>query len=136
MSDSRHALQSELPLYLSQQVVGSATVTGSALDFTGFNQATLEIDLADGTGTAALTFYLEVTNDLSGTPTYRRVQSVSWSSGTGTLVDATWSHATGGAAAKLCVNVPLNYKAGRFVFACADGGATDLLDVRVRLGVV
>jgi len=138
-SFARQQLLNARELNLSAQTLDSA-VTSYRFSCEGYNQATVEFDYTYGAGTS-LIVSAEVTSEFSGTPaadtsTWRRIPSISWSSGTGTLSDAAWTD-TGTASDAYVINIPLNYFGMRLVWSCGGSPTTsDLITAIVRLGVV
>jgi hypothetical protein len=117
-------------------VAVNVTRTSNAVGCEGYNQLTVSVDYTFGNGTA-LTMYAEETNDLSGTPVWRRIQSISIAAGVGTLSNLLWSKTVGAANQNYTINIPLTYKNVRIVFAMTGApNAADLITVRALLGIV
>ena len=133
---SRQRLQvfkNPIEMNMNARTGTASGVTSTAIDVSGFSQLTLECDHVFSSG-ASVAFTIDVTDDLSGTPTWREVQSVSVTAGAATLSQLTYTRTTG-ADKQFAVNIPINYKAMRFNFTIASAHATsDTLTVRARLG--
>lgn len=114
----------------------NAAVTSSSFDVTGFNQLVVEIDYTYSAGTA-LTLYIETTDSLAGTPTWRRLQTQSISSGTSTLSNLLYSKTVSAADQNYSLEKPILHSGMRLVFAMTGApDASDVVTARVRLGVV
>lgn len=133
---SRHRLQvykNPAQLGLNAATGLNGTVTGSSFDVGGFSQLTLEIDHANSSATA-IQMYIDVTDDLSGTPTWRPLSSISIAGGTATISDLVYSK-TVSANDNWAINLAINYKGMRLRFTSTGGHATnDTITVRARLG--
>jgi len=130
---SRYAMQLDfdadtLGLNEKLNLSGAADAT-TAIDCTGYNQASWFIFLDHGNG-SSLTFRVEVSQD--GT-VYHVLQAAAVSSGVATLTPIVYTKATSGDK-KIVVDMPVNYKFMKLT--TITGGSTDKITVLARLGKI
>lgn len=109
----------------------AAALRTATLDVIRFAQLAVVIDLSQSAATA-LTMTMAASVD--GGTTYGDVQSMSVSSGTGTLSDMTWTKAVSGDVT-ITLDLPVvAYSNVQLVFAATGGGASDLITVTIMGG--
>lgn len=132
---SRQEVFTPIDLGLNALAMNSAR-TSNWIGCEGFNQLTLEFDCVRVAGTF-LTWFIDVSRDLSSVKNARRLQIVTASAaGVDTLMDHQWSIDLTAGSKKFALDIPLNYYNVRIAsLTWTTAGATDTLSLGATLGV-